>query len=97
MTFNPHMTDQLLAAAAENAALRPPRLDLAPTIIDMLREGLPGIDDKLLGEVVLHAAACTARLAMVLEQRGYHPAATGPVVSTVLAEAGAQLYREATS
>lgn len=93
MTINPHLSDQLAALAAEAAVTSPPPIDFAPTIIEMIRQEMPGADEKLVGEIVMHTASIAARLAWTLEQRNWRPDAIAPLVSSALAQAGAVLYR----
>lgn len=93
MTINPHMSDQLAALAAESATVSPPPVDFAPAIMEMIRKELPGADEKLVGEIVMHTASVAARLAWTLEQRNWRPDAIAPLVASALAQAGAALYR----
>lgn len=93
MTINPHLSDQLAALAAESATKSPPPIDFAPAIVEMIREEMPGADEKLVGEIVMHTASVAARLAWTLEQRGWRPDAIAPLVASALAQAGAALYR----
>lgn len=93
MTINPHLTDQILAVVAEKAKTSQPPIDLVPSFVAMLREQLPGADEKLVGEIVMHAASLVGRLGMVLEQRGYAADTITPLAVVALSGAGAVLYR----
>lgn len=93
MTINPHLSDQLAALAGEAAKDSPPPIDFAPAIVDMIRKEMPGADENLVGEIVMHTASIAARLAWTLEQRNWRPDAIAPLVSSALAQAGAALYR----
>lgn len=91
-TVNPYLTDQILARHDENQA-RPPRHYHQQAIVDILRASLRGIDERELGEILMHAGTAAASLSKALEESGVDPAAVGPLLAVTLVGAGAALYR----
>lgn len=94
MTLNPHLTDQLATGLRnlhhDSGCIVP---DVVPSLIARLLRQLPGVDEKLLGEIVLHTADVAAAMATTMAHRGYRAEAIAPNVALAIGEAGARLYR----
>lgn len=94
MAINPHLTDQLAAELRDyshaHGCIVP---DTVPSLIERLRRHLPGVDEQLLGEIVLHTADAAAALGTLMARRGIPAEAIAPNVAFALAEAGNRLYR----
>lgn len=93
MAINPHMSDQL-ATEARNARHRPTCAvpPSVPPLIERLLGQLPGVDRRLLGEILLHAADVGYDLEAQMIRRGHSAEVIAHSVLATLSAAGTQLY-----